>query len=77
MFILKLIGIGALLLGIIFLLLVVVFAIVISIGIWDTNRKIPTKRYYKYGNIDEISKEMEERKHECSLHGRSQKRKIF
>ena len=58
MFILKLIGIGALLLGIIFLLLVVVFAIAVSIGIWATNRKLPIKRYYKYDNIGQIRKEM-------------------
>lgn len=57
---LKLIGIGALLLGIIVLLLAVVFAIVVSIGIWATNRKLPIKRYYKYDNIGQIRKEVEE-----------------
>ena len=57
---LKLIGIGALLLGIIVLLLAVVFAIAVSIGIWATNRKLPIKRYYKYDNIGQIRKEVEE-----------------
>lgn len=56
---LKLIGIGALLLGVIVLLLVVVFAIAVSIGIWATNRKLPVKRYYKYDNIGQIRKEVE------------------
>lgn len=76
MFILKLIGIGALLLEIIFLLLVVAFGIAISVDIVITDKKTQ-KRYYNYDNIEQIRKEMEERKHECSLHGRSQKRKIL